>query len=147
VETKPRARDARTELVARRQTARPRLLRREREAAAVFAPGSGELRVRERDRAVSREPRSEFVPPFELETVTTRRFAHFGGAVVSIPGRLVIKIEEPAGGGQVEPVPETRARSDFFAHGTRERRDRRGREDASHVVRMKPVSPVEIHIE
>src|SRR5262249_36949041 len=122
VETQPGAREARPELVTGRESARPRLLRREGETSPIFAVGGGKLGPRERRRPIGSEPRRELVPPLELDAEATRARAHAGRPLVTVPRRLVVEVEKPSRGRQIEAVPEPRPRSELIADGPRQRR-------------------------
>ena len=135
------------ERVARRQAARPRLLGREREPAAVRV-ADRELRLGERDVAVGRQPARELVARLELDPLARAwADADLGRALVADPHRLAVEVEPPERGREVPALEQARARAELLAHRARQRRHRRRREHAAHVVRMKAVAVVHVDVE
>ena len=147
VEAKARAEDARSELVSHRQTAGPRLLRRERERAGRVAVVHRERRVREGHVEIGGEPLRDLEARLELGAVAVRRIARRGRAVVAVPHGLAREVEHPERGREVPPIEESRAHADLLADRAHERRHRGRREDAAHVVRVIAVPVVEIEFE
>src|SRR5206468_2879375 len=94
VEAQTAAKDARTELASRGETARVRLLGGEREAVAVARVGL-EFGPRERDVGVRGEPLRELDASLELDALAPRRAADFRGAFVAAPHRLAGEVEAP----------------------------------------------------